>query len=227
MKDKRYFIRNHRKRLRIAGILSLVLVLGAIIIAIALKVRSGQQVDVQEASAKLSEMAQGRITDILLTPNTYSRSQKPIKAVKGVVVHYTANPGTEAKANRDYFNRLPEINKEKGSDIYASSHYVIGLEGEIIRCIPETEIAYASNNRNSDTLSIECCHPKKNGKFRKATYESLVWLTASICKAYGLQSEDVIRHYDITGKICPKYFVEHEDAWEKFKTEVQKEIDRG
>lgn len=35
-------------------------------------------------------------------------------------------------------------------------------------------------------------------------------------KTYHLQSQDVIRHYDVTGKICPKYFVEHEDQWKEF-----------
>ncbi len=34
---------------------------------------------------------------------------------------------------------------------------------------------------------------------------------------FGLTGQDVIRHYDVTGKICPKYFVEHEDAWEQLR----------
>ena len=37
---------------------------------------------------------------------------------------------------------------------------------------------------------------------------------------FDLSQEDVIRHYDVTGKICPKYFVEHEDAWEEFRDNV-------
>ena len=41
-----------------------------------------------------------------------------------------------------------------------------------------------------------------------------------------LDAEDVIRHYDVTGKICPKYFVENEDAWSNFKEDVQAAIDR-
>ena len=31
----------------------------------------------------------------------------------------------------------------------------------------------------------------------------------------------VIRHYDVTGKICPKYYVEHEDAWDTFIDDVK------
>ena len=45
-------------------------------------------------------------------------------------------------------------------------------------------------------------------------------LTAWLCVKFDLSQEDVIRHYDVTGKICPKYFVEHEDAWEEFRDNV-------
>ena len=34
----------------------------------------------------------------------------------------------------------------------------------------------------------------------------------------------MIRHYDVTGKNCPKYFVEHEDEWEQFKKDVDAQI---
>ena len=131
-------------------------------------------------------------------------------------IHYVGNPGTSAKANRDYFQRLKDAHTTK-----ASSHFVVGLDGEIVQCIPSTEISYASNERNKDTLSIECCHPDETGKFNEATYQSMVNLTGWLCARFGLDSQDVIRHYDVTGKICPKYFVEHEDAWEQFKSDVQ------
>ena len=96
----------------------------------------------------------------------------------------------------------------------------MGLEGEVIQCIPITEIAYANAPRNDDTIAIEVCHPDETGKFNDATYESVVNLTAALCKELKLTSKDVVRHYDINGKVCPKYFVDHEDAWEQFKKDV-------
>lgn len=156
-----------------------------------------------------------------LTPNPYSRPQKTLKQVKGIVVHYTANPGTTAENNHDYFEGLAYTKTTS-----VSSHFIIGLEGEIIQCIPLTEIAYASNERNKDTISIECCHPDETGKFNDETYESLVALTAALCHEYHLEEEDIIRHYDITQKLCPLYFVEHEDAWISFKAEVMEEVIR-
>lgn len=160
----------------------------------------------------------------LLQKNEYSRPGLPLKEVKGIVVHYTANPGSDAMENRNYFNNLPEINKGKTKEksIYASSHFVVGLEGQIVQCIPLDEMSYASNERNSDTISIECCHPDSSGEFNNATYESMVELVAYLCLKYNLTEEDVIRHYDVTGKNCPKYFVEHEDEWEQFKKQVKK-----
>ena len=45
-------------------------------------------------------------------------------------------------------------------------------------------------------------------------------LTAFLCSKFNLTENDVIRHYDITGKDCPKYFVENEAAWETFRSDV-------
>lgn len=162
------------------------------------------------------------VTISLLTPNPYSRPQTPLEEVKGIVVHYVANPCTTAKENRNYFEQLKNQTGEDTTSV--SSHFVIGLEGEIVQCVPMYEVAYASNNRNSDTISIECCHPDESGKFYDSTYQSLVGLCAYLCSEFDLNPEDVIRHYDVTGKICPKYFVDHPEEWETFHEDVKKAI---
>ncbi len=156
----------------------------------------------------------------LLTPNPYSRPQTALEEVKGIVIHYTANPGTTAAQNRSYFESLKDTQKTK-----ASSHFVVGTEGEVIQCIPSTEMSYASNDRNVDTLSIECCHKDETGQFTQETYDSLVELTAWLCSKFNLPVENVIRHYDVTGKECPIYYVKNEDAWTQFKEDVQKYLD--
>lgn len=172
--------------------------------------------------AIIQTLSNGKVVKIdYLTPNPYSRPQKKLKRINGIVVHYTANPGTTAENNRSYFEGLAETHETS-----ASSHYIIGLEGEIIQCIPLTEISYASNDKNDDTISIECCHTDETGEFNDATYDSLVSLVASLCKEFELDEKDIIRHYDVTGKLCPLYYVEHEDAWEKFKDKVMDEVDK-
>ena len=142
-----------------------------------------------------------------------SRRGVYLEGVRDIVIHYVGNPGTTAQQNRDYFDN-------PSSEV--SSHFVIGLKGEIIQCIPLHEKSSASNHRNKDTISIEVCHPDTSGKFTDESYQSLVKLTAWLCKTCNLDSNDVIRHYDITGKQCPLYSVTHEDVWEQFKNDVDK-----
>lgn len=156
----------------------------------------------------------------LLDINEYSRPGTALPEVKGIVIHYTANPGTSAEQNRSYFENL----KDTG-ETYASSHFVIGMEGEIIQCIPCNEIAYASNDRNADTIAIECCIPDETGKFADKTYQSLISLVTWLIGRYDLTTDDVIRHYDVTGKACPKYYVENEGAWAQLKEDLLTYID--
>ena len=155
----------------------------------------------------------------LLTVNEYSRPGIPLEKVKYVAIHYTANPGSTAIDNRNYFENLKDSHETK-----ASSHFIVGLEGEIVQCIPTAEISYATNERNVDTISIECCHPDETGKFNEATYQSLEELTAYLCNRFGLSVDQVIRHYDVTGKDCPRYYVQNPDAWEQLKTDIEEQM---
>ena len=158
----------------------------------------------------------------LLDINEYSRPGIESDGITGIVIHYTANPGSTAQENRDYFEGLKDSHETS-----ASSNFVVGLEGEIIQCVPTWEVAYASNERNKDTISIECCHPDETGKFTEETYQSMVQLTAWFCRKYSLTADTVIRHYDVTGKNCPKYFVENEEAWANFKEDVANALAKG
>lgn len=158
-----------------------------------------------------------------LPVNPYSRPGDPLEKINGVVIHYVGNPGTTAHANRNYFESLSS--GEEGT--YASSHFIVGLDGEVIQCVPLTEIAYASNSRNEDTVSIEVCHPDETGEFSPVTYARTVELTAWLCREFRLDPEtDVIRHYDVTGKECPRYYVEHPEAWDTFRADVAAEMER-
>ena len=156
-----------------------------------------------------------------LTVNEWSRPGTELEEINGVVIHYVGNPGTTAHANRNYFESLSS--GQEGT--YASSHFIVGLEGEVIQCVPLTEVAYASNTRNGDTVSIEVCHPDETGEFAPVTYDRAVELTAWLCVQFKLDPEtDVIRHYDVTGKECPRYYVEHPEAWDAFRADVSAAI---
>ena len=156
-----------------------------------------------------------KITEMLLTPNKYSRPQIPLTDVKKIAVHYVGNPKSTAKNNRDYFENLKNNHAR-----YVSAHFIIGLDGEIIQCIPLNEWSYCTNQANGYSISIECCHPDAAGKFNKATEESLIALCAYLCGKFGLSEKDIIRHYDVTGKACPLWYVTHPEDFEAMKKAV-------
>ena len=147
-----------------------------------------------------------------------SRRGTELENIRDVVIHYVGNPGTSAQQNRNWYAN-PESQ--------VSSHFIVGLEGEVIQCVPLWEMSSASNHRNKDTISIEICHPDESGKFTRESYEAAVKLTAWLVENCFLDSGDIIRHHDITGKDCPRYFVSNEQAWEDFRRDVDKLIRAG
>jgi N-acetylmuramoyl-L-alanine amidase len=165
-----------------------------------------------------------------LTVNKYSRSGTLLEAVRGVAIHWVANPRSTALGNRNYFENLQRQKADDRSACYASAHYIIGLEGEVIQCLPENERAYhvgadkytplararLGTYPNNCTIGIELCHLDWTGIFSKATLESARVLTTSILERYNLAVSDIYRHYDITGKECPRYFVQNEAKWREF-----------
>ena len=169
------------------------------------------------------------IQEMFLTPNKYSRPQIPLKEVKKIAVHYVGNPNTSALANRNYFENC----KEGGR--YVSSHYIVGLKGEVIQCIPLDEWSYCTNQANGYSISIECCHPKSDGIFNDSTYVSLCELCAMLLKKFNLTTNDLIRHYDITQKTCPLHWTPTKyqseavatARWNRFKQDVQTVMDGG
>lgn len=210
--------KKYMKNTRLLLIIGLVFIVVIAVVLWLIKPGAGGSGDWKVARDSDNPYDDGRpdIDVALLTPNAYSRPQEALEHVKGIVIHYTANPGSGAMANRNYFEGLKDSH-----ETHASSHFVVGIEGEIVQCIPTSEISYASNSRNSDTISIEVCHPDETGKFTDITYKNLVWLTGWLCTYLDIDPDEIIRHYDVTGKICPKYFVDHEDKWEVFKSDVK------
>ena len=167
-----------------------------------------------------AEEFKGTIEENLLPVNPYSRPGTKLEEVNAIVIHYVGNPGTTAAQNRSYFENIIETGEAS-----VSSHFIVGLDGEIIQCVPLDEISYASNTRNEDTIAVETCHPDETGKYNQTTYDSMVKLTAYLCILYNLNPDkDVIRHYDVTGKECPKYFVDYENEWNLFKAQVKRQM---
>jgi hypothetical protein len=154
-------------------------------------------------------------------------------APKGVAVHYVGNPGSSAKGNRAWF--------ESGAGgALASAHYIIGLDGEILRIIPEDERASHAGksygkewdaiapSNNGRLIGIECCHPDAGGEFNAKTRAALVELVADICARRGFDpSKDVARHYDVAGKRCPLFYVNNPAAWKALLADFESALGAG
>lgn len=206
------------KPLIFALCLTVVLILGTVLgLLFRHRLKPDRPVNETLTAEKKSEFPEW-ITEVYLTEDGISRTGEKMPEVLNIAVHYVANPGSSAMANRNYF---------EGPDSTTSSHFIVGLEGEVLLLIPLDEKSCATNERNIDTISVEVCHPDETGKFAPATYDSLIRLLAYLCDRFGLVEEELIRHYDVTGKMCPRYYVEHEDAWVQLKADVKKALEEG
>ena len=202
-----------QKRSKPGRIPGLVFVIGILVLAL---IASAQQIIKDQIKAeRVEQIRQVQIPDWveirLIDVDGSSRRGEDLEDVQDIVIHYVGNPGTTAEQNRCYY-----CNPESS----VSSHFLIGLDGEILQCLPLHEKSSATNWRNADTISIEVCHPDDSGQFTEATYASLVRLTAWLLDACDLEQDHIIRHYDVTGKDCPRYFVANEQAWEQFKMDA-------
>ena len=165
-----------------------------------------------------------------LTPNEWSRPQRPIDEVRAIAMHWVENPGTGAQFNWDWF----ELRKG-GQHGYGSAHFIIDPI-ETIWCMPLDEMAYhvgpvekatpwakqeLDPYANSFCIGIELCHPTSAGHFAEGTLCQAADLCAVLCAKFYLDPlSEIIRHYDVTAKHCPKYWVDYPEKMETFKMRV-------
>ena len=174
-----------------------------------------------------------KIKKDFLTKNRFSRPALQRRGLKGIEIHWVANPKSSAKGNRAWFE-----SRKGGGRAFGSTHFIIDLDGDIIQVIPEIEIAYSSGARKYkdgmqdklgripyyQTISIECTHHDWSGKMSAKTYNSLVLLCTHLCRKYGLMAKDLYLHFDITGKVCHRWFVANPNEWVRFRNKVDTSI---
>lgn len=168
----------------------------------------------------------------LLTPYNYSNGQAD--RIKYIVIHYVGALGG-AEANCKYY-----ASRYAG----ASAHYFVGFNGEIWQSVEDRNIAWHCGAqsykhqecRNSNSLGIELCVRNKGSQsdtgrdwyFEDATIKAAIALTKELMKQYGVPEDHVIRHFDVTGKICPNPYVYNhtKHTWADFKAALVKEAEQ-
>jgi len=177
----------------------------------------------------------------LLTVNQFSRSGRKLSGVKGIVLHWVANPKSSAMGNRLYFENLRTQSPDNPQVVYASAHFVVGISGDIVQCLPTDEMAYHVGAKsykpeaitafghipNNCTIDIELCHPEWNGKFTTQTLAAATELCATLCVQFDLDPiSGIWTHHGITGKCCPKWFVDNPCDFEFFRNDVAADVER-
>lgn len=165
----------------------------------------------------------------LLTPYNLNRLGDTSR-IKYIVIHYVGATGG-AEANCRYY---------ASKYIGASAHYYVGFDGEIWQSVEDEDIAWHCGAkayrhpecRNSNSIGIELCVRNKGSQsaesrdwyFEDATVQAATMLTRKLMEKYGVPAERVLRHYDVTGKICPNPYVYNHTAhtWEAFKAAIAK-----
>ena len=148
-------------------------------------------------------------------------------SIKYIVVHYTGNNGDTAKNNIDYY--------ANNKNLSASAHYFIDENSVAWQSVKESDCAwhcggqtyYHKDCRNDNSIGVEICGKNKNGSgkpatdsgwyFTEETVKNAVKLVKYLMQKYNIPIENIIRHYDVTHKVCPAPFVNNSSEWDKFK----------
>lgn len=148
--------------------------------------------------------------------------------IKYIVIHYVGATGG-AKANCQYY---------ASQYVGASAHYYVDFDGSIWQSVEDKDIAWHCGAkkykhpecRNANSIGIELCVRNKGSMadtsrdwyFEDATVSAAIQLTRELMAKYGVPADHVIRHYDVTGKICPNPYVYNHTAhtWDAFKAQI-------
>jgi N-acetylmuramoyl-L-alanine amidase len=166
------------------------------------------------------------IKQMLAHQSNYNKGRK--QSIQFIVVHYTANNGDKAQGNGNYFSQ-PNRN--------ASAHYFVD-ENEIIQSVKDSDMAWHCGAksykhpkcRNDNSIGVEMCSEKDDkGQYyiNEQTQNTAIKLIKVLMEKYNIPIENVLRHYDVTGKMCPEPFVRNEVQWLNFKKKLSEEKKEG
>ena len=200
------------------------------------------QYDVKEASGQKQKASVIRIADRTIHDITKENLSEVPRSrgsnkIEFIVVHYLGVPNAD------------------NPNLYGGGyggHYNIKRDGSVYKAAdPKTAVVWHCGGglqgsgghsfhgicSNFNSIGIECgvCYTDTSVKdasgdsdqwyFTTETQESLVYLVSKLMDEYGISLDHVIRHYDVTGKICPNPYVKNNKlrtswTWEEFKSRL-------
>lgn len=163
-----------------------------------------------------------KINTIPANRDNYTKGR--VQNIKYIVLHYTANNGDTAEGNCNYF---------ASSGRNASAHYFVD-ENNIYQSVADMDTAWSVGSssyvhgicRNSNSISVEMCSRLDsygNYYIKEETISNAVKLFTVLMGKYNVPVENILRHYDVTGKKCPEPFVRNISQWTAFKKRLEEE----
>ena len=166
---------------------------------------------------------------VLAASGNHGGSREP-EQILYLIIHYTGNDGDKAINNAKYY---------RNTVVKASAHYFVDDE-EIVQSVEDLTVAWAVGGKkwndtgktgggtmhgkitNTNSISVELCDTVRNGKYEASekTLENAVVLCRELMERYKIPMENVYRHFDVSGKHCPAYFME-EEAWQASKNRLE------
>jgi len=186
--------------------------------------------------------------------NPFTRPGVVREDTRAVDLHWNGNAGMSEYGLSDYFDSLARQQLgDDEPDRYAGANYVVGPR-EVIEKVPSNEVTYTDGadgktrcytggakklfgeeytmywpesklSPNHLTVSVELVHPDQSGVFNERTVKNTAHLVARLLAEYNLDIDALVRHFDITGKLCPKAWVQDIQSWFDFKGRVGRILD--
>jgi N-acetylmuramoyl-L-alanine amidase len=179
--------------------------------------------------------------------NQFSRPGIVRERTVAIDLHWNNNPGMSEYQLSRYLKSLSDQDPtDSEGDRYAGANYVVGPDS-VLEIVPPDEVTYTAGadgiksfytpmakdifgseytrywpdsklSPNYLTCSLELVHPDGTGKFLPEAVNNAAMVVAWLVGRY--DEPAILRHYDITEKLCPKYWVEHHDKWLAFLAQV-------
>lgn len=150
--------------------------------------------------------------------------------IRYLIYHYTGNDGDTDTNNAAYF---------RDNVVEASAHYFVD-DDSVTQSVPDLTIAYAVGGdkwadcgktgggsmygviKNRNSISIEMCDTRRDGTIMatEATLARAIELGRALMARYHIPIGRVYRHFDVTGKHCPAYFMDAA-KWAEFKKRLE------
>ena len=177
------------------------------------------------------------ITNKFSTVHTTAKSGR---AIKYIVIHYTAGVTSRAGSavnTADYFRTTStQVSSDFTVDDTAVVQYNPDIKNRYTWHCGGSKYNTKGGSlygicKNSNSIGIEICCNNSTGKMQAANDKSYsfsgaavanaLWLVKKLMAEYNIPAERVIRHYDVTGKQCPLWYVTHPEDYTAFKDRVK------